>query len=418
MIKIKHSVFDYLSSIMSDEISAKYLTVFCLSVALFLLLWGIRLISKKIIINVFNNFSLKTKTNFDDILVKNRVPRKVANILPLIIAYRIVPIIFEDFIPEKSITQKAVEVIGILVFLIIVQGVLNSIADYLKTLKSFKDKPIDSYAQVFSILAWMMGILSIFVTITEIPFLRFVTTLGAASAVLLFIFKDTILGFIASIQVTVNDMVNIGDWITFGKFGADGDVVEINLVSVKVQNFDNTITTIPTYALISESFQNWRGMQESKGRRIKRAIYIKQNSVKYLTDEDVEKLKKLELINNYLADKQEEIKKYNLENGFSREVLLNGRNLTNIGVFRKWVTEYLQNHSAVNKDLTLMVRQLEPTTQGIPIELYCFSTDKKWENYEYITADILDHILPALPYFDLELFELPSNGTINLVRQN
>lgn len=410
MNKIKHFVFEYLSNIITDETTAKYITVFCLSIMLIILLLMIRYGSRKIIINLFNKFAEKTKTNFDDILVLNRVPRKIASLIPLYIAYNLVPIIFEDFIPEKSITQKTVEVVGIIFTLWIIQSIINSFGDYLKTIKNFKDKPIESYEQVFLILIWLVGILSIFVTITGIPFIKFLTTIGAASAVIIFIFKDTILGFIASIQVSINDMVRIGDWITFDKYGADGDVIEINLVSVKVQNFDLTITTIPTYALISESFQNWRGMQESKGRRIKRSVFIKQNSVKYLTESHVEKLKEIQLITNYLNDKVEDIEKYNLDNSFNKEVLINGRNLTNLGVFRKWVDEYLKNHSGVHKEMMMMVRQLAPTTQGIPVEIYCFSVDKKWENYEYIMSDIFDHIIPALSYFELELFELPSSN--------
>ncbi|MEP2279527.1 mechanosensitive ion channel domain-containing protein, partial [Maribacter sp.] len=202
-------------------------------------------------------------------------------------------------------------------------------------------------------------------------------------------------------------MVRIGDWISFDKFGADGDVIEISLATVKVQNFDKTITTIPTYALISDSFKNWRGMQESGGRRIKRALIISQKSVRFLTDTDVTEFKKIQLIQPYLNTIHEQIKTYNTENDIDKELAINGKNLTNIGVFRKYVNDYLQNHSAVNKGMTLMVRQLAPTPQGIPLEIYAFSTDKRWENYEYIMADIFDHLLAALPYFQLQVYEIP-----------
>lgn len=409
MLKIKDFLYQYFTSIISNEELAKYFTVAILLFALVFFLWLIKLLIRFFIINVIAKYAEKTKTKFDDILVANRVPRKIANAVPLAIAYKLVPIIFEDFVPEKSITQKIFETLGILLFLVIIQSVLRSIKDFLKTLDNFKDKPINSYAEVFSIILWTFGILSIFVTITGIPFIRFITTLGAASAVLLLIFKDTLLGFVASIQVSINDMVRIGDWITFQKYGADGDVIEINLVTVKVQNFDLTITTIPTYALISDSFQNWRGMQQSNGRRIKRAINVKQNSVKYLTDNDVLKLKKIQLITNYLETRQNDIIKHNEQNEISKEVILNGRNLTNLGVFRKYIDEYLKNHSGINKDMMIMVRQLAPTSQGIPIEIYAFSKDKRWENYEYIMADVFDHIIPSLPFFELELFELPDN---------
>src|SRR5690606_15272584 len=280
--------------------------------------------------------------------------------------------------------------------------------DYFKTIPNLRDKPIDSYIQVFMIFIWVICVFAGIALITRIPFLNFITGLGAASAIIILIFKDTILGFVASIQVSINDMVRIGDWITFEKYGADGDVIEINLATVKVQNFDKTITTIPTYALISDSFKNWRGMTTSGGRRIKRALYIKQNGVKYLSDTEVENLKSIQLISSYLETRQSDITAHNESNQINKNLLLNGRNLTNLGVFRKYLDSYLKNHSAINKDMTIMVRQLAPTTQGIPLEIYAFSSDKRWANYEYIMADIFDHAIAALPYFDLEIFELPS----------
>ena len=259
----------------------------------------------------------------------------------------------------------------------IVRSLLNTFKDYLKTLSQFKDKPIDSYIQVFMIFAWLTGMLSAIALITEIPFLAFLTGMGAASAVIILVFKDTILGFVASIQVSINDMVHIGDWITFQKYGADGDVIEINLATVKVQNFDKTITTIPTYALISDSFFR----------------------------------KKIEYIASYITKRDQDISAYNSEHNVDKSLLINGRNLTNIGVFRKYIQTYIENHSAINKDMTIMVRQLAPTAQGIPIEIYAFSTDKRWVNYEYIMADIFDHIIAATSYFDLEIFEFPSNSS-------
>lgn len=245
--------------------------------------------------------------------------------------------------------------------------------------------------------------------VTETDIWKFLTGLGAASAVLLLIFRDTILGFVASIQVSINDMVRIGDWITFEKYGADGDVIEINLATVKVQNFDKTITTIPTYALISDSFKNWRGMQSSGGRRIKRAIILKQQRIRFLTETDIEQLKKISLIKAYLENRQAKIKASNEEKEVDKSQIINGRNLTNLGVFRKYIETYLESHSAINDEMTLMTRQLAPTPKGIPLEIYAFSGDKRWENYEYIMADIFDHILAAVPYFDLEVYELPTS---------
>ena len=205
-------------------------------------------------------------------------------------------------------------------------------------------------------------------------------------------------------------MVRIGDWITMDKFGADGDVIEINLATVKVRNFDFTTTTIPTYSLISDSFKNWRGMQKSEGRRIKRHILIKSSSVRYILNDELEDYMMIQLIKEYMSKKIAEIEKYNSENNIDKNLSINGRNLTNLGLFRKYVIKYLENHSGLNKDLQMVCRQLQPTAQGIPLEIYVFSKDKKWENYEYIMADIFDHIIAAVEYFDLELFELPSAG--------
>ena len=206
-------------------------------------------------------------------------------------------------------------------------------------------------------------------------------------------------------------MVRIGDWITFERYGADGDVIEINLATVKVQNFDKTITTIPTYSLISDSFKNWRGMVNSEGRRIKRALYIKLESIHYLNDSQVEKLQEIDLISDYLKAQQKKISTHNKENNINKKLQINGRNLTNLGVFRKYIETYVGKHSAINQDMMIMARQLAPTTQGIPIEIYAFSSDKRWQNYEYIMADIFDHLIASVSYFDIELFELPNSSS-------
>ena len=405
----KHWVYDYLIELNVSERFAVYLNMAILIIALLLIIFITDYVIRKILIGAFSRFAERSKTNFDDLLVRNKAPRNLAHIIPLLIAIAFVPGVFSDFPYTEAILEKVLQVFAILLTLWVIRSILNTIKDYLKTLERFMDKPIDSYIQVFMIFAWLGGILSAIAIITGIPFLHFLTGLGAISAVVILVFKDTILGFVASIQVSINDMVRIGDWITFEKYGADGDVIEITLATVKVQNFDKTITTIPTYALISDSFKNWRGMTESGGRRIKRALIIKQESVKFLSDEEAEKLKKIRLLNAYIELRQEDIKAHNSEHQIDKSLLINGRNLTNIGVFRKYIDSYLNNHSAVNKDMMIMARQLAPTPQGIPLEIYVFSSDKRWENYEYIMADIFDHLIAALPYFELEIFELPSS---------
>lgn len=389
-----------------------YLDAIVYTLLLLIVSWAMLWVIRKVIISFFHQISERTKTKFDDHLVTHKVPLMVSFIAPLILAYEFIPFIFSEYHTAFRFAQKLLMVLSVVVTLSIIRRVFSTLETYLKTKPRYKDKPIDSFIQVFMIFAWFVGGLSILAIITEINFWHFFTTLGAASAIILLIFKDTILGFVASIQVSINDMVRIGDWISFKTYGADGDVMEINLATVKVRNWDNTITTIPTYALISDSFQNWRGMVESGGRRIKRVIWLRQKSVKFLNEEDIEKLKKISLIKTYLERRSLEIKKDNEEKGVDKSLAVNGRNLTNLGVFRKYVLEYLEQHQALNHDMTTMVRYLEPTPQGLPLEIYCFSKDKVWENYEYIMADLFDHIMSAAPHFDLEIFEFSSDSVV------
>lgn len=411
MKRIQHFFYDYFVSIGMSELSAKYFNMICLLVILVIIIFIADRIARRLIINFSAKFSEQTKTNFDDLLVNNRAPRRIAHLVPLFLTIKLFPIVFFDFPHFETYVIMLLKVYAIILTIWIIRSVLKTFESYFKTLPRLKDKPIDSYIQVVMLFIWIIGIASILAILIDLSFLKFFTTLGAASAILLLIFKDTILGFVASIQVAINDSVRIGDWITMEKYGADGEVIEINLSTVQVQNFDKTITMIPTFALISDSYKNWRGMQSSGGRRIKRSILLKAESVKYLTNEHIERLKRIQLISNYLETKQKDVKAFNEERNIDKSVLINGRNLTNLGVFRKYMQTYIENHSAVNKDMTIMVRQLEPTSQGLPLEIYCFSSDKRWENYEYIISDIFDHALAAVTYFDLDVFELSAGIT-------
>ncbi|MGY8925152.1 MAG: mechanosensitive ion channel family protein [Flavobacteriales bacterium] len=388
------------SSYFADLISHSVLFV-----GLVLIILLVDYIIRKTILATFSKIAAKSKTNFDDIMVVNNVPRNVAHLIPFIIAYKFIPSLFFDNITLQDFSKKTILVIGIILTIIGVRSVLNSIKSYFKTLPYLKDKPVDSYIQVFMIFVWLTGIFAIVAIISGISFWEFIAGLGTVSAIIILVFRDTILGFVASIQVSINDMVRIGDWISFDKFGADGDVIEINLATVKVQNFDNTITTIPTYALISDSFKNWRGMDESKGRRIKRALNIRMESVKNLNQDEVIKLSKIQLISDYVIQRSDAINNFNQTNSIDKSLLINGRNLTNIGLFRKYMETYIEAHSAINKDLMVMVRQLQPTAYGLPIEIYAFSSDKRWQNYEYIIADIFDHMIASVPDFDLVISE-------------
>jgi len=359
----------------------------------------------------------KTSTTFDDLLIKNRTFLNLTRIIIFILIYNLLKEILVDF-PNLFTYAERITTIGIIFAIIwFIRSILLTIKDFLRTTEAFRDKPLESYVQIFMIILWLIAAISSFSVLTGKPLIRFLTALGAFSAVLLLVFKDTILGFVSSIQVAVNDTVRIGDWITMEKYGADGDVVEINLTSVIIRNFDNTISSIPTYYLTSDSFKNWRTMNTSGGRRIKRSILIKINSIHFLTDEDIERFKKIELISDYIEKSSKEVKKYNEENNVDKSVILNGRNLTNFGSFRIYLDKYIENHPKINQDMLLMSRQLEPTPNGIPLEIYAFSREKNWVDYERVMANIFDHILASVKYFDLEVFQNPSSIDINNLKE-
>ena len=387
-----------------------YLKLIIMLLILLLIVFITHFIAKEIISRLFKHFISKTSTHFDDYLLAHRLPDFLSRLVPLSITVKLIPVVLSDFSAFIPAINTLLDIYSIFLGIQIIRSILRSLRDYLKTKDSFKDKPIDSYIQVMVIGLYFIAGILIFTTLTGKSIVAFFTTLGAASAILLLIFKDTILGFVASIQVTVNDMVRIGDWITMNKYGADGDVIEITLTTVKVQNFDKTITTIPTYNLISDSFINWRGMQRSGGRRIKRAINIKIASIKFLSEEEIEKLKKIKLIEKYLNEKTMEIAEHNIKIQGAKDMLVNGRNLTNIGVFRIYIEEYLKSNKNLNSDFTMMTRQLAPENDGLPLEIYAFTNVVIWKNYEAIMADIFDHLLATVSYFDLEVFESPSSG--------
>lgn len=370
--------------------------IFC-----FLLAW----IIKSLLNNLFHRLARNTKTQFDDLLIQNRVPVLLSYLLPLFLLRRVVGSLSVegDFLTTQGI--HFLQALEVLIGILLIRAVLNAIKQLLKRVNSLKDKPLDSYFQVILLIVWFLGGIAILSVITGKSIGAYLTTLGALSAVILLIFKDTLLGFVASIQISVNDTVRIGDWISMPNQNADGDVVGISLSTVQVRNFDNTITSIPTYKLISDSFVNWRGMAESEGRRIKRQLLIQSSSVRFLTNKDLDKLNKIERISDFIHTKNIEIDTENKTQKVDKSLLINGRNLTNIGLFRNYIQSYLEQHPALNQKLTVMCRQLNPSAQGIPLEIYAFSADKNWGNYEQIAADLMDHFLAAAPYFELQFFE-------------
>ncbi|MAN27549.1 MULTISPECIES: mechanosensitive ion channel family protein [Mesonia] len=391
-----------------DKSTAKLINVIFNTTIILIATYIFNRILRNIFKRILGVIARKTISQFDDHLYHNKVFLNFCHLLSVFILKWVIPFIFRDYPDTKDEIDTFLDIVTVFLVIWFIRSILLTLKDFLNTLENFKDKPIESYLQVFLIFSWAIGFIIVFTILTGKSIVEFLTALGAVSAIILLIFKDTLLGFVASIQVTVNDTVRIGDWITMEKYGADGDVIEINLASVKVRNFDNTITTIPTYYLISDSFKNWRGMSVSGGRRIKRALLIQATSIHYVNDEELEKFKKYQLITDYIEKRQADINDYNKQHEINKEILMNGRNMTNFGIFRKYVDAYLNQHSAINKDMMTMTRQLEPTSQGIPLEIYAFSKDKVWKNYEHIIADIFDHLLAATPYFNLELYELPT----------
>lgn len=407
-MEIFNWAYKLLKGIGLGHVSAIYINLVVNLIVISVIAYVIDKIAKRILILGFVVLARSTKTSFDDFLVRNKTSKFVAHLIPLYFIYKALPIALKDFTYWEYIFSKGITTFIILISIWIARSIFSAVGDYLKLKPDYNDKPIDSYVQVLMLILWIFGITSIILLLFDIKLSNLLTTVGAISAVFIIIFKDTILGIVASIQVTINDIVRIGDWITIEKFGADGDVIEINLATVKVRNFDNTTTTIPTYSLISDSFRNWRGMLDSDGRRIKRHILIKANSVRFVHKDEINDLKKIQLVSAYIEQRQADIDRYNFQNGVDKSLSINGRNLTNLGIFRKYINNYIETHPGVNKDMTIMCRHLQPTEKGIPVEIYLFTADKRWINHEYIMADIFDHIIASVAYFDLEIFELPS----------
>ncbi|CAA9202988.1 mechanosensitive ion channel family protein [Flavobacterium bizetiae] len=412
MHKLLDKIFNFLYPLFRDwgmsRNFASYISLVLNIAIMVALAFAIYYVAKFVLVTLTAIFAQKTKTKFDDYLIHNKTTKYTAYLIPFFFIYKAVPIILDKYEYWESLFGKIVGIYIVLISLWIIRTIFNALRDYLKQKPEYSDKPIDSFVQVIMIVLWIFGVAMIISTLFGIKKGELLTILGTLSAIIILIFRDTILGFVSSVQVAINDMVRIGDWITMDKFGADGDVIEINLTTVKVRNFDNTITTIPTYALSSDSFQNWRGMQKSDGRRIKRHILIKSSSIRFLNNDDLNHMKRVQLISSYIETRQAEIEKYNDLRGVDKSLSLNGRNMTNLGLFRKYIMQYLITHPGLNKDMHIMCRQLQSSAHGVPLEIYAFSSDKRWANYEYIMADIFDHVMASVVYFDLEIFELPS----------
>ncbi len=365
-------------------------------------------ISRKIFLRIIKGIITRSKTTYDDYLLEHKVFDQLAYIVPVYIVKLLAPRVFVYFPQMGVFVERLSTIIIVVIMMVAVSRFLRAMGDLGSQLKWLKDKPVRSFVQVFNIVNYIIGGVIIVSFVMGTKPLNILGAFGALTAVLLLVFKDTILGLVASIQISANDMVKIGDWVSMDKYGADGDVTEINLTTVKVRNWDKTITTVPTYAFIADSFKNWRGMQSIGARRIKRSLMIDINTIRFLDEDLKASLKKVHLIQEYINNRQIEIDKHNAAHDFDREMLINGRNMTNLGVFRQYALSYLRNHPKVHQGETIMVRQLQPTEHGIPLEIYCFSNDIAWVNYENIQSDIFDHLLASIKQFDLRIFQDPS----------
>lgn len=403
-------LFEKISSLgFTDKVTHSINSIILL-LALGLVLYVVDYFLRRIFQVIVIRFTRKSKTKFDDYLIQNKVLKNLTHFIPFVIAKQTLPLIFVGFPRWTHTTLLITDVFIILTVGLIINGIMKSFRDHFKTKKAFVDKPLDSYMQLVTILIYFVCGIIIFSELTGKSPIAFLVSLGAASAILMLIFKDTILGFVASIQVSANDMVRVGDWVEMPKYGADGFVLSINLNTVKIQNWDKTITTVPTYAFINDSFKNWRGMSESGGRRIKRTINFKISSFKFCDEEMLTKFKKYRIIRDYIIEKEQEIAEHNSKLGDVDMISVNVRRLTNIGVFRIYADRYISQKHEINKEMTAMVRQLPPTPQGLPLEVYCFTKDVRWIYHEKVAADIFDHLLTVASEFELEIFEEPSGA--------
>ena len=371
-----------------------------------------------IILRQINKTVNQTSTHWDDILLRRRLFDRLVRFIPATILYYGVSISFSGTAGLVDFLQRLILVYMIVLGSRVIQVLLNTINEIYEEQPISKDRPIKGYLQSVTLFMFLIsGILILSTLLNKDPG-YFLTGLGALTAIILLIFRDSILGFVASIQMAANNMVRIGDWVEFPKFNADGDVIDITLTTVKVQNWDKTITTIPPYAFVSDSFKNWRGMSDSDGRRIKRSIFLDMTSMHFCSPAELKKFQQFTLIKEYLAEKKKELQAWNKERGIKPSDAVNQRKLTNVGTFRAYVINYLKAHPMINEEMTFLVRQLQPKENGLPLEIYVFCKDKVWANYESIQADIFDHLLSMIPEFNLQVFQNPTGSDFqNLKRK-
>ncbi|GAB6278342.1 MAG: mechanosensitive ion channel [Lentimicrobium sp.] len=365
---------------------------------------------RDIVYRIVKRIASRSKSQFDDFLLRRKFFQRLCYLVPAFLFKGLLPIVVSDMTGLIACLDTLVSIYIVFVFLITIDACLNAVHDLYLTTPIAKNKPIKGFVQILKIIIYFIGAVVVIGILLNRNPLAILGGLGAISAILMLIFRDSILGFVAGIQLSANNMIMIGDWITIPKHEADGNVIEITLTTVKIENFDKTISFVPAYTLVSDSFRNWRGMEEAGVRRIARSLQIDMGSVKFCTPEMLERFAQFKLIKNYVLQKEEELLQYNRQFGFDDTVIVNGRRQTNLGIFRAYVLEYLKNNTNVHQGMTMMVRQLAPNEKGIPLQVYCFVKTTQWETYEKIQADIFDHLIAVLPYFELKLFQIPTGG--------
>ena len=403
-------MIDFLNNALIEAGINFRINIFILRLILFFILMAIAfladLIGKKLLLKFVAGMIKKTKTRWDDIFFEKKGFIYISHLIPAILLYPFTPI----FPVTGFFFRKLLNIYIAVIMIMIMLKFIKSFEFLYEELNISRKKPIRGYIQVLEITTFLIGIVLIISDILGKSPTILLSGIGAATAVIMLIFKDTILGLVAGVQININNMIKLGDWIEVPQHNADGDVIEINLTTVKVRNFDKTITNVPITAFVSDSFKNWVGMSESGVRRIKRSIYIDMNSVQICTGEMLEKYKEAEYISRYVTQKEAAIEAYNREHFGDKSLRINGRKLTNIGTFRNYAISYLKNHSGINENMTLLVRQLAPTEYGLPLEIYAFTNTTVWKDYENIQSDIFDHLLAVLPEFDLRVFQSPSGA--------
>lgn len=382
-----------------------------------LLAWLANFVAKRVILRVVSAFVRHTHFSWDDALLEAGVFSRLSHLAPAMVINAFLPDVLGESPEVLAGVHAAVNIYLTCIWIAVFYAVLDALLELMRQHERLARMPVKGFMQAVKLVAALVGLILVLSTVLDKSPVYLLSGLGALTAVLLLIFKDAILGFVAGIMISVNEMVRIGDWIEMPKAGADGDVIDVSLTTVKVQNWDKTITTIPSYDLISGSFKNWRGMFESGGRRIKRALHIDMRTVRFADEAMLDRWHRIALLAGYLDEKQHEVQTDNQQSGADLSVLGNGRRLTNLGTFRAYCIAYLKANPQISQDMTFLVRQLAPTEHGLPLEIYVFTKDTRWAFYEGIQSDIFDHLLAVIGEFDLKVFQQPSGYDVQAALQ-